>query len=56
MREISESHGLQFIISVLDSDIPISETGERIYFPSNEIIRELHDEGNSGRLFRMPAF
>lgn len=56
MREISESHGLQFIISVLDSDIPISETGERIYFSSNEVIRELHDEGNSGRLFRMPAF
>lgn len=56
MREISESHGLQFIISVLDSDIPISETGERSYFSQDEIIRELHDEGNSGRLFRMPAF
>jgi len=56
MRQISESHGLQFIISVLDSDIPISETGERSYFLPNEIIRELHDEGNSGRLFRMPAF
>lgn len=56
MREVSESYGLQFIISVLDSDIPISETGERSYFSSNEIVRELHDEGDSGRLFRMPAF
>lgn len=56
MREISESNGLQFIISVLDSDIPISETGKRSYFSDNEIIRELHDKGNTGRLFRMPAF
>jgi uncharacterized protein YydD (DUF2326 family) len=56
MREISEKYGLQFIISVLDSDIPISATGERKYFTSEEIIRELHDEGNSGRLFKMPAF
>lgn len=56
MREISESNGLQFIISVLDSDIPISETGKRSYFLDNEIIRELHDKGNTGRLFRMPAF
>jgi uncharacterized protein YydD (DUF2326 family) len=56
MREVSEKYGLQFIISVLDSDIPISATGERTYFTSEEIIRELHDEGNSGRLFKMPAF
>lgn len=56
MREISESNGLQFIISVLDSDIPISETGKRSYFSDNEIIRELHDKGDTGRLFRMPAF
>ena len=56
MREISESNGLQFIISVLDSDIPISETGKRSYFSENEIIRELHDKGDTGRLFRMPAF
>lgn len=56
MREVSEIHGLQFIISVLDSDIPISETGRRSYFSPNEIIRELNDEGDSGRLFKMPAF
>lgn len=56
MREISESCGLQFIISVLDSDIPISDSGKRLYFSQKEIVRELHDNGNSGRLFNMPAF
>lgn len=56
MRLVSEAYGLQFIISVLDSDIPISETGGRSYFLPNEIIRELNDTGDSGRLFKMPSF
>ena len=56
LRNLSESLGLQIIISVLDSDIPVLETGERSYFSKDEIIRELHDNGNSGRLFRMAAF
>ena len=54
-RKISLENGLQFIITVLDSDIPL-KNGEKNYFHSNEIIRELHDRGESGRLFRMPAF
>ncbi|MBE7214707.1 DUF2326 domain-containing protein [Shewanella benthica] len=56
MRSLSESLGLQLIISVLDSDVPILESGERDYFPQKEIIRELHDNGKSGRLFKMDAF
>lgn len=56
MREISEKYGLQFIISVLDSDIPIGDSGSKEYFQKDEIIRELHDQGDDGRLFRMPAF
>lgn len=56
MRDLSEKSGLQLIISVLDSDIPILENGEKDYFPDNEVIRELHDKGNLGRLFRMPSF
>ena len=56
MRGLSEKIGIKFIISVLDSDIPSSPTGEKIYFKKNEIIRELNDKGISGRLFRMSAF
>lgn len=56
MREISEAHGLQLIVSVLDSDLPISKGDKKYSFPKSEIIRELHDKGDSGRLFRMPAF
>jgi len=56
MRNFSELFGLQFIISVLDSDIPTNPKGEKVYFKTNEIIRELNDKGSSGRLFKMSAF
>lgn len=55
-RELSELHDLQLIITVLDSDIPEGEDGQKVHFKDEEIIRELHDRGDSGRLFRMPKF
>lgn len=54
-RELAGQNGLQFIITVLDSDLPI-ENGVRQHFPKDEVIRELNDKGDEGRLFRMPAF
>ena len=54
-RRVSTSHGLQFIITVLDSDLPLKDD-KKEYFDTNEIIRELHDRGTDGRLFRMPSF
>ncbi|WP_411061881.1 DUF2326 domain-containing protein [Vibrio chagasii] len=54
-RDLASKNGLQFILTVLDSDLPI-EDGTRQYFPKNEVIRELNDKGDEGRLFRMPAF
>jgi len=55
-RDESEKNGLQLIISVLDSDVPYNEDGAKEYFEDQEIIKELHDRGDEGRLFRMPAF
>jgi uncharacterized protein YydD (DUF2326 family) len=55
-RKTAKKQNLQLIISVLDSDLPIEKSGEKHYFKENEIIRELHDRGNNGRLFRMDAF
>jgi uncharacterized protein YydD (DUF2326 family) len=54
-RKLSEENNLQLIISVLDSDLPIAEEEKR-YFKDKEVVRELHDRGDSGRLFRMGAF
>jgi uncharacterized protein YydD (DUF2326 family) len=55
MREYS-GYGLQQIITVIDSDLPmISGDGGEI-FTAEEVILELHDEGEDGRLFKMPAW
>jgi uncharacterized protein YydD (DUF2326 family) len=54
-RLVSAKNKLQFIITVLDSDLPIKDN-KKEYFSNQEVIRELHDRGQDGRLFKMPAF
>ncbi len=50
------SEGLQQIITVIDSDLPVDEHGHRVKFAESEIVRLLHDQGDGGRLFRIPAW
>lgn len=56
LRELSIENKLQFIITVLHSDIPEDSNNQKVYFTQEEIIRELHDKGNDGRLFKMDKF
>ncbi|CAC9437408.1 hypothetical protein BSPLISOX_346 [uncultured Gammaproteobacteria bacterium] len=56
LRKLAEQHGLQFIITILDSDIPENKEGSKIHFIENEIIKELSDKGKEGRLFKMDMF
>ena len=44
--------GIQSIITLIDSDLPQRATPEPVFTP-DEIVLLLHDEGESGRLFRM---
>jgi uncharacterized protein YydD (DUF2326 family) len=55
-RILAERNNLQLIITVLDTDVPENELGSKVYFKEKEIIRELNDKGNSGRLFRTNKF
>jgi uncharacterized protein YydD (DUF2326 family) len=48
--------GLQQVITVISSDLPIDADGKRLTFRETEIVRLLHDQGDAGRLFRMPAW
>jgi uncharacterized protein YydD (DUF2326 family) len=48
--------GIQQIVTVIDSDLPIEDDGERFAFHEDEIALVLHDEDDSGRLFRMPRW
>ena len=50
------AEGLQQIITVIDSDLPLGEDGSRMAFDDREIVRLLHDQGDGGRLFRMPPW
>lgn len=50
------SHGIQYIMTVIDSEIPIQSDGEEFVFNKDEVIFTLHDEDAQGRLFRMSSW
>jgi uncharacterized protein YydD (DUF2326 family) len=55
MREYA-SFGLQFVITLIDSELPSRAEGYEQMFADEEIVLRLHDEGPEGRLFKMPAW
>lgn len=48
--------GVQSIITLIDSDLPARSTEEPEVFDESEIVLRLHDEGESGRLFKLKAW
>ena len=56
IREYSENYGIQYILTAIDSDLPLDRDGKKIHFPETEVIRKLTDEGDEGRLFNCPVF
>jgi uncharacterized protein YydD (DUF2326 family) len=55
MREYA-SFGLQFVITLIDSELPAPAKGDESIFADEEIVLRLHDEGPEGRLFKMAAW
>jgi uncharacterized protein YydD (DUF2326 family) len=47
--------GLQPIITLIDSDLP-PQAAQTPAFAPEEIVLTLHDEGDTGRLFKMPSW
>lgn len=56
VREAISEGNIQYILSVIDSDVPRDANGARLDFTDEEIVLRLHDDGNAGRLFKMPEF
>jgi uncharacterized protein YydD (DUF2326 family) len=56
VRNACHSEGIQYILTVIDTDLPRDERDDKLLFSKDEIVRELHDKGDSGRLFRMSPF
>ncbi|MCI4625510.1 MAG: DUF2326 domain-containing protein [Candidatus Magnetoovum sp. WYHC-5] len=52
IRDICREHNLQYILTVIDSDIPINEDEKKIAFYNEEIALTLHDRDATGRLFK----
>lgn len=57
IREAIASGRVQYILSLIDSDLPRKiEDEEQIPFAKSEVVLTLSDQGDSGRLFKMPPF
>jgi uncharacterized protein YydD (DUF2326 family) len=53
VRDICKEKGLQYIMTIIDSDVPHDDVGQPVTFPEGEIVLRLHDRDDSGRLFEM---
>ncbi|WP_339467473.1 DUF2326 domain-containing protein [Pseudomonas sp. EL_65y_Pfl1_R83] len=51
VRTASSMNGFQYILTVIESDLPAG-----FKFPDHEVVRVLHDDGSSGRLFNIPTW
>jgi uncharacterized protein YydD (DUF2326 family) len=57
IREVISDGKIQYIFSIIDADLPRAEDGVSIInFDPREIVLELNDKGDEGRLFKMPTF
>jgi uncharacterized protein YydD (DUF2326 family) len=51
VHELTSKFDLQYILSIIKSDLPVDENDQFIYFPENEIVLKLNDKGSEGTLF-----
>ncbi|MCK4660387.1 MAG: DUF2326 domain-containing protein [Phycisphaerae bacterium] len=56
VRDLTDRFGIQCILTVIDADMPRDDNGDIVPFEEGEIVRELFEGANEGRLFRMPKF
>ncbi len=56
IKEYTTKYNIQYILTVIDSDLPSYPDGKKFEFSNEEIIKELTDEDNKGRLFNCPVF
>ncbi len=56
VREEIADGKTQYILTLIEADLPRDTTGKVIKFTDDEIVLRLHDEGNDGRLFKFAEF
>jgi uncharacterized protein YydD (DUF2326 family) len=53
VREICRGNGIQYILTLIDTDMPRDVMDRVAAFADEEIVLRLHDRDDSGRLFEM---
>jgi uncharacterized protein YydD (DUF2326 family) len=56
VRSFVDRAGMQYILTVIDSDMPRDSSDHVVPFKPGEVVRELFEGSDDGRLFRMPKF
>jgi uncharacterized protein YydD (DUF2326 family) len=56
INEYCEDYDIQYILSVIESDLPRDDDDKKIFFDEDQIVLHLHDKGKEGRLFKMAEF
>ena len=56
IRDLCDKAGMQYILTVIEADMPRNEEDHVIPFQPDEVILQLDDASDKGRLFRMPKF
>ena len=56
VEDVIQNGKIQYILSVIDSDVPRDNKSKRIDFSDDEIVLRLSDAGDEGRLFKLPPW
>jgi uncharacterized protein YydD (DUF2326 family) len=56
VRSACAEHGIQYIFSAIEEELPTADDPENLCPRPDEIILELHDGGGDGRLFKVETF
>lgn len=56
VQRLCSDYGIQYILSAIQHELPRNADDSVYEFGPDEVVRRLHDDGDNGRLFRMPIF
>lgn len=56
VQRLCGDFGIQYILSAIQHELPRNADDTVHEFAPGEVVRNLHDDGDEGRLFRMPIF
>lgn len=56
IRDVAKETGIQYILTLIESDLPRDDSDKQVVFDESEIVLRLSDDGDGGRLFRMASF